>query len=364
MTYPEAGNSAEESSWAEDQSPFALPEGRSAESFTDPFEITEVLPNPDVQPTEELDLGGQGIFDSRLGDYEPTVDYGSYVAPAVPDSGATGPAPVGMSETFVEAELVEQSNFAPEPTLTDLDGLEDPYGYGANDPYSAPVTPPVPTASASTYDAGWTSGRAEFDPYTPGPQSQPSTEFPSAFAGFDTPQSSTSSSAPTAPHYAQDPSGQPSQYGAPNPYASQNPAASQNPSAAQNPYGTQTSYAQQNPYAAQTPYGAQTAWAQPPTSAVQPYQQNMPYHAPKSKIAAALLAWFLGHLGLHNFYLGYQSKAVTQLTLAIIGYVTTFLLIGFLILPIVYIWGFVEFVTILLGSGGYDRDANGYPLNS
>ena len=39
----------------------------------------------------------------------------------------------------------------------------------------------------------------------------------------------------------------------------------------------------------------------------------------KSKLVAGLLAIFLGTFGVHNFYLGYTGKAVTQLVLSIVG---------------------------------------------
>ena len=38
----------------------------------------------------------------------------------------------------------------------------------------------------------------------------------------------------------------------------------------------------------------------------------------KSKIAAGLLGIFLGAFGVHNFYLGYTSKAVGQLLLTLL----------------------------------------------
>lgn len=38
----------------------------------------------------------------------------------------------------------------------------------------------------------------------------------------------------------------------------------------------------------------------------------------KSKLVAGLLAIFLGTFGVHNFYLGYTGKAVTQLVLSIV----------------------------------------------
>ena len=75
----------------------------------------------------------------------------------------------------------------------------------------------------------------------------------------------------------------------------------------------------------------------------------------KSKIAGGLLGIFLGYFGVHNFYLGYTSKAVAQLLLTAIGWILCGL--G----PIVAgIWGFIEGVMILAGS--IDKDADGNPL--
>ena len=72
----------------------------------------------------------------------------------------------------------------------------------------------------------------------------------------------------------------------------------------------------------------------------------------KSKVAAGLFGIFLGCLGVHNFYLGYTGKAVTQLLL-------TFLSCG--ILAVVSgIWGLIEGIMILAGS--INTDANGNPL--
>ena len=60
---------------------------------------------------------------------------------------------------------------------------------------------------------------------------------------------------------------------------------------------------------------------------------------PKSKVTAALLAFFLGGFGIHNFYLGYTAKGVIQLVLTLTFY-------GILISGI---WAFVEFIMILTG---------------
>ena len=77
----------------------------------------------------------------------------------------------------------------------------------------------------------------------------------------------------------------------------------------------------------------------------------------KSKIAAALLALFLGSYGVHNFYLGYTGKAVTQLLLTIIGMPLCFIVIGFPMVIGASIWAFVEAIMIFAGS--INKDAKG-----
>jgi TM2 domain-containing membrane protein YozV len=72
----------------------------------------------------------------------------------------------------------------------------------------------------------------------------------------------------------------------------------------------------------------------------------------KSNLVAALLAFFLGTFGVHNFYLGYTSKAVAQLLITVIS-------CGMLAI-VVQIWAIVEMVQLLTGS--INTDANGCPL--
>lgn len=85
---------------------------------------------------------------------------------------------------------------------------------------------------------------------------------------------------------------------------------------------------------------------------------------PKSKAAAALLAFFLGSLSVHNFYLGYTAKATTQLVLFLVGCFFFWPIVPILFLIVVPIWAFVEFIMILVGDGWYRADANGVPLAS
>lgn len=77
----------------------------------------------------------------------------------------------------------------------------------------------------------------------------------------------------------------------------------------------------------------------------------------KSKIAAGILALFFGSLGIHNFYLGYTGKAVTQLLLTVLGIPLCFVLIGFPMIAATGIWAFIE--AIMIFTGGINKDANG-----
>jgi TM2 domain-containing membrane protein YozV len=75
---------------------------------------------------------------------------------------------------------------------------------------------------------------------------------------------------------------------------------------------------------------------------------------PKSKLTAALLAFFLGSFGVHRFYLGHVGSGIALIGLTILGFITC----GFtLIIPAV--WVLVDFILIL--TGGL-REANGQAL--
>lgn len=68
----------------------------------------------------------------------------------------------------------------------------------------------------------------------------------------------------------------------------------------------------------------------------------------KSKMVAGLLGIFLGSFGIHNFYLGYTTKAVIQLVLTLVS------------CGIAGIWGFIEGILILCGK--INVDGKGNPL--
>ncbi len=83
-----------------------------------------------------------------------------------------------------------------------------------------------------------------------------------------------------------------------------------------------------------------------------PRPDMMPYYGPpKSKIAAILLSFFLGALGIHRFYLGHNGTGIAMLLLTVLtcGYGTI----------ITGIWALIDLV--LIATGGL-REANGRAL--
>lgn len=80
----------------------------------------------------------------------------------------------------------------------------------------------------------------------------------------------------------------------------------------------------------------------------------------KSKIVAGLLGIFLGAFGVHNFYLGYTSKAVIQVVCTVVGLILSCIGIGVFVVLGIEIWGIVEGIMILTGKIAVD--GNGMPL--
>lgn len=91
------------------------------------------------------------------------------------------------------------------------------------------------------------------------------------------------------------------------------------------------------------------SWGPAPSPPTAPSPYVAPDPQAKSRLTAGLLGIFLGSLGVHRFYLGYTSVGVLQIlvTIATLG-------IG-------AVWGFVEGIVILSGSG-LQTDADGRPL--
>ena len=176
----------------------------------------------------------------------------------------------------------------------------------------APEAPAFPQASAPVYDEATA---------TPG-----STTYGTAY------------DAPAASSYTQPEQG----YGVPGTDAN-----------AQGAYGAdaygQPGYEQAAYAAGQQAYG-QPAYGQPAYG--QPAYGQPVVGAPKQWIVAVILAFFLGTLGVHNFYLGYTTKGIIQLVL-------TLTFIGLIVSGI---WAFIDFIMLLMRSGSYATDAQGQPL--
>lgn len=96
-------------------------------------------------------------------------------------------------------------------------------------------------------------------------------------------------------------------------------------------------------------YTNQQAYTMPPSYGA--YPRGMTYAQPKSKVAAILLAFFLGGLGIHRFYLGHTGSGVAMLLITVLtcGY-------GGIITGI---WALVDLVMIATGSL---TDVSGMPL--
>ena len=113
-------------------------------------------------------------------------------------------------------------------------------------------------------------------------------------------------------------------------------------------YDAQQGYGVPGPDAnQQAAYAAgQQAYGQPA------YGQPFAAGAPKQWIVAVLLAFFLGTLGIHNFYLGYTTKGIIQLVL-------TITVIGIFVSGP---WALIDFIMLIMRSGAYATDAQGQPL--
>ncbi|MCG7254329.1 MULTISPECIES: TM2 domain-containing protein [Corynebacterium] len=125
---------------------------------------------------------------------------------------------------------------------------------------------------------------------------------------------------------------------------------------AQNGYATGNVPA--NNYSPAYSNGAQPYGAMAPVGGPQPGV----YGEPKSWVVAALLAFFLGGLGVHNFYLGYTTRGIVQIVLNGLGWLTVWFFVGFFLWVVLAIWVLVEFVMILARAGSYKTDVRGMPL--
>lgn len=131
-------------------------------------------------------------------------------------------------------------------------------------------------------------------------------------------------------------------------------------------------YPDQNPYAppiyGQDPYAVQPSPYQQPYGSYGGYGMYAHAAATKSKPTAAVLAFFLGGFGAHNFYLGKKWLGLTHLVLGLGGFLimvtagnvldtassseeilpSFMLLLGFMMWLVNGLWAFIDFVIILV----------------
>lgn len=126
-------------------------------------------------------------------------------------------------------------------------------------------------------------------------------------------------------------------------------------------------YQQTPPNYSQPQYGA-PQYQQPPYGNSQTYYNKPLYNVPpagynqKSRLAAGLLAITFGAFGVHNYYLGFNSRATIQLVVTLVGLLLTFVVIGGFAVLGMYIWAFVEGVLILSATPTRMYDGNGVIL--
>ncbi len=65
------------------------------------------------------------------------------------------------------------------------------------------------------------------------------------------------------------------------------------------------------------------------------------------KLLAGILALFFGYLGIHKFVLGYTQEGLILLAITLISYATFCLLIGFLLVWVPVVVGFIEGIIYL-----------------
>lgn len=147
-----------------------------------------------------------------------------------------------------------------------------------------------------------------------------------------------------------------------NPYA-QNPNANNtfDRPAAPAPSPASTSAPSTAPSAAPK-YGPQSATPPTPLApqaqhlAHQPQGQPMVPAQPKSMVAALILCFLFGGLGIHNFYLGQTSKGIWHLVLAVL---TIIPVLGWIVLAFHICLVIAQFIMIATSTGSYGKALRG-----
>jgi TM2 domain-containing membrane protein YozV len=79
-------------------------------------------------------------------------------------------------------------------------------------------------------------------------------------------------------------------------------------------------------------------------------QRDTAWSEGKNRIVAALLAFFLGMLGVHRFYRGDTTNGTIMLVGTVVSLLLTVVVIGGLGLLVFGVWAFVDFARYLIMS--------------
>lgn len=82
---------------------------------------------------------------------------------------------------------------------------------------------------------------------------------------------------------------------------------------------------------------------------------------PKSRLVALLLCFFLGSLGIHNFYYGQTKAGINKLILLGVGTLLTLIFIGVFLLMALSVWVLIDLILIAVGGGYMATDSDGVP---
>lgn len=263
---------------------------------------------------------------------------GSAPVPADP-TPKESPEEISAPSTSEVPAVTPEAPVVPTPEIPQAPAVEIPVQTEVATPevIAAPVAPEAPEVAAPNVGIPVPHLTLEGIPMEEVPQASVSTE------NWNIPQPPHAPDPQEAIHAAQTQFNPPP---APNPYAQANPQQEAPHYAAppqysygtppQQPYGTVPPQYQEGQYQQQSYYPPQppqpTHYTVPPMG----YQQ-------KSRLAAGLLGIMFGTFGVHNFYLGFQTKAIIQLVVALAGGLIT---CGVATVAMA-IWGLIEGIQIL-----------------
>ncbi len=69
----------------------------------------------------------------------------------------------------------------------------------------------------------------------------------------------------------------------------------------------------------------------------------------KNKMTVALLAFFLGTIGIHRFYTGKTGTGIVLAVLSVVGWITSIFGFGFILISAAGLWVLIDFIMILTG---------------